>query len=210
MSNSHSRKFQDLTGKKFGRWTVLSLAVRARDNGGASRWLCRCECGTERSVLALQLKSEMSRSCGCLKRELDGRPRPWRVKHHCSREERSRIYRDRYREDGRTNLRRREWRVANLELARADGVLAAQKRRAMELAAPGNGIKKSEWDAICDEFNGACAYCLAPATTMDHVVALSRGGAHDPSNVVPACRFCNFSKHDKSLLQFVMHGRGVV
>jgi len=31
-------------------------------------WVCRCECGTEREVLAAQLKSGGSKSCGCLQR----------------------------------------------------------------------------------------------------------------------------------------------
>jgi hypothetical protein len=48
----------DLTGQQFGQWTALSYA-------GSYRWLCRCECGTEREVLSRSLKNGRSTSCGC-------------------------------------------------------------------------------------------------------------------------------------------------
>jgi hypothetical protein len=32
-------------------------------------WLCRCECGTERTVWSPHLKNGRTRSCGCIKRE---------------------------------------------------------------------------------------------------------------------------------------------
>ena len=68
------------------------------------------------------------------------------------------------------------------------------RRRVRELDGP--GITTEEWEEIVARFGGICAYCkIAPGTTMDHVVPLSHGGAHAPSNVVPACRKCNSSKH---------------
>jgi len=62
----HGRRFIDLTGKRFGRWTVLAIL---RDRG-AVRWLCRCDCGTSRIVHGKLLRKGKSKSCGCLKREL--------------------------------------------------------------------------------------------------------------------------------------------
>jgi 5-methylcytosine-specific restriction endonuclease McrA len=38
-----------------------------------------------------------------------------------------------------------------------------------------------------------CHYCPAPATTVDHVVPVARGGGH-AGNLVPACTSCNASK----------------
>lgn len=57
----------DLTGRKFGRWTVLSRAEN--NNLGQSRWLCRCSCGTEKVVLSGSLCNGSSKSCGCIKKE---------------------------------------------------------------------------------------------------------------------------------------------
>ena len=44
-----------------------------------------------------------------------------------------------------------------------------------------------------------CVYCQAPATSIDHVVPRSRGGAHAWENVVSACHRCNHVKADKAL-----------
>lgn len=41
---------------------------------------------------------------------------------------------------------------------------------------------------------GVCVYCGDPATDRDHVVPRSRGG----TEIVPACRPCNCSKHAKT------------
>lgn len=56
-------KFIDLTGQKFGHWTVIK---RAENIGRYVSWLCRCDCGTERVVQANNLKSGKSTSCGCI------------------------------------------------------------------------------------------------------------------------------------------------
>ena len=49
------------------RWTVLSYAGKRGKN---PLWRSRCECGEVRDVLAFQLVSGRSRSCGCLAGEL--------------------------------------------------------------------------------------------------------------------------------------------
>lgn len=56
-------------GQKFGRWTVVSREPKPGGNGGGRRWLCRCECGTERYVKATSLASGKSKSCGCVLRD---------------------------------------------------------------------------------------------------------------------------------------------
>lgn len=50
----------DLTGKAFGRLTVIRKAT----DTGVTRWLCRCECGSERVVPGSALKAGHVRSCG--------------------------------------------------------------------------------------------------------------------------------------------------
>ena len=64
-------KLQDLTGQKFGRWTVVRRA-KDRIYGSSPKrlvaWTCICDCGRESEVLAYSLrhKKKPSRSCGCL------------------------------------------------------------------------------------------------------------------------------------------------
>lgn len=47
----------DITGKQFNDWTVLSYA-------GNKYWNCRCSCGVEKKVIGRDLKSGVSKSCG--------------------------------------------------------------------------------------------------------------------------------------------------
>lgn len=68
-------KFRDLTGQKFGRWTVLSLASRCciNENGKKDgvRWRCQCDCGTiSDSQLGSHIVYGKSVSCGCLRNEI--------------------------------------------------------------------------------------------------------------------------------------------
>ena len=60
-------KAPDLSGQRFGRWTVMQRAENYRRN---ARWLCQCECGAEGVVLANDLKRGHSTSCGCAKLEV--------------------------------------------------------------------------------------------------------------------------------------------
>lgn len=56
----------DLTGRKFFRWTVLSYAGFDK----AAKWLCRCECGAEKTVAYQNLVTGKSKSCGCYRAEI--------------------------------------------------------------------------------------------------------------------------------------------
>ena len=60
---------EDLTGKRYGRLTVLRLD-KQRENGKSS-WLCQCDCGNQCVVSAYSLHYKKRKSCGCLHRELD-------------------------------------------------------------------------------------------------------------------------------------------
>lgn len=59
---------EDLIGQKFGRWVVLELSENTISYH--SKWLCKCECGTEKIVRAGSLKKGDSKSCGCLNKEI--------------------------------------------------------------------------------------------------------------------------------------------
>lgn len=54
---------EDLTDKRFGRWTVIKRSENQYTI--AERWDCLCDCGTERSVIGNTLKNGSSKSCGC-------------------------------------------------------------------------------------------------------------------------------------------------
>jgi hypothetical protein len=54
----------DLTGQRFGRWTVLGKGP-SPPSWASAHWLCRCSCGAERVVASRHLRSGKSASCGC-------------------------------------------------------------------------------------------------------------------------------------------------
>lgn len=58
----------DISGQKYGRLTAIKFAET--DKGGHSKWLCVCECGTEKVVYGTSLKSGVTKSCGCLRVEV--------------------------------------------------------------------------------------------------------------------------------------------
>lgn len=57
---------KDITGRKFGRLTVIRyLPVEERPNK-TKAWLCKCDCGNEIITSTGKLTSNHTRSCGCL------------------------------------------------------------------------------------------------------------------------------------------------
>jgi hypothetical protein len=57
-----------MDGKRFGKWTVVNRTDRKK----VVYYFCRCDCGTERSVLSVSLRNGKSVSCGCYQ------PEKWR------------------------------------------------------------------------------------------------------------------------------------
>ena len=60
-----------LSGRRFGRLTVLDekISFKNKRNRTECKWLCRCDCGTEKYILERSLLYGNTRSCGCLTRE---------------------------------------------------------------------------------------------------------------------------------------------
>lgn len=67
-------KREDLTGRVFGRLTVVSYSHTHKTPSGQSKasWLCQCECGNQLVVKSQPLKIGNTSSCGCLRNELTG------------------------------------------------------------------------------------------------------------------------------------------
>lgn len=64
--------YKDLSGEKFGRWTITDEAEPKyiKGNRRIRYWNCVCECGTKRAVLERSLKNGTSKSCGCYHSEI--------------------------------------------------------------------------------------------------------------------------------------------
>lgn len=65
-------RYQDLTGMRFGRLTVLR---RGEDNVAKSgrhekTWVCKCDCGRDTIAQSNNLKSGHTVSCGCARKDI--------------------------------------------------------------------------------------------------------------------------------------------
>ena len=66
---------EDLTGKKFGRLTVLYQTddyISRKKGGHYARWHCVCDCDKHNEIdtLSALLKQGKTKSCGCFRAEL--------------------------------------------------------------------------------------------------------------------------------------------
>jgi len=59
--------YKDLTNQVFGRLTVLKYAGATKAK--KAKWECLCSCGKKKTVVAGDLNSGRTRSCGCLQSE---------------------------------------------------------------------------------------------------------------------------------------------
>jgi len=62
-------------------------------------------------------------------------------------------------------------------------------------------LTSDEWQETLEYFDNTCAYCGAKGETLqrDHALPLSKGGYYVQSNIIPACKSCNSSKHDRDM-----------
>jgi len=58
----------DYTGRRYTRWVVVEFAGAGKYR--QARWRCRCDCGNEGIRTSSELSSGHSKSCGCLRSEL--------------------------------------------------------------------------------------------------------------------------------------------
>jgi chromatin remodeling complex protein RSC6 len=103
-----------------------------------------------------------------------------------------------------------KWREENPEKVLAwrnspSGKLSQKKSMAKEQAQRrGHGkLDMKGFVAKCVELQWVCQICgkiLSPETvTIDHIVALSRGGTNELKNLQPLCRMCNCKKQARPM-----------
>lgn len=92
----------------------------------------------------------------------------------------------------------KRWRVENPERRRlSHHRRSARKRRVL------TQLTISQWEWLKQQSGHCCVYCgrhqdECGRLQQEHVVPLSRGGAHTVNNIRPACADCNYRKHDKT------------
>ena len=66
MEKKRAYNYIDLTGKTFGKLTVIKEIDSLKHH---TVWLCRCQCGKETQVEVSNLRNGNTQSCGCLRGE---------------------------------------------------------------------------------------------------------------------------------------------
>lgn len=194
----------ELSGKRYGRWLVISWA-------GESRWNCVCNCGCEAQVYGTLLRGGLSRSCGCLRLEIvreiakSKRKTPEELR-ESERRRHAKYYqspkfwetRRAYKESeaGKASLRK-YYQSDKRKIADAKNRRSIKARRRAALAGK-TILKTSEVAAVYAAWENQCAYCERSmpekGKSIDHVVPVSCGGDDVLANVVPACLPCNKRK----------------
>jgi 5-methylcytosine-specific restriction endonuclease McrA len=87
----------------------------------------------------------------------------------------------------------RQWYAANRERWNAK----TRNREALKKAVSGSPVDFAAVLARDGKVCWLCGLSIATDLTFDHVIPLSRGGAHSSDNLRPAHRSCNSRKHDK-------------
>ncbi len=97
-----------------------------------------------------------------------------------------------------------KWRAENPEKMKGYN----HSRRARKQNAPGT-FTAEQLKARFDYHGNRCVYCLCEGSmTLEHQIPLARGGSNWPSNLVPACGKCNYTKNDKTPSEFAEYRFG--
>jgi 5-methylcytosine-specific restriction endonuclease McrA len=84
------------------------------------------------------------------------------------------------------------------ETTRAAGRRNEATRRARKAGADGR-VTAADWRLVLSILGERCLCCGSEAMpTQDHIVPLSKGGRHHPTNLQPLCRICNERKQARA------------
>jgi hypothetical protein len=176
--------FINLIGKQIGRWTVLR-----RTSGTQTTWVCRCACGSERMVSTSSLRSGMSKSCGCLQKEIVRKPRMSDVERGLSHV--------------RGMLRFRAKRQG-LECTLSDELINVLSKRPCFYC----GHEPTSQKYIREMRNRENSYIPIGAYSGIDRVDNSKG--YTPVNSVPCCWECNRMKRDYTCPDFIERASKII
>lgn len=123
----------DITGQRFGLLTAVRPA--SLTTKGRVQWLCKCDCGKERTVRGDYLKNGHTRSCGCLVTN---------PKTSLNSEERGKL----------RHAATQRWRQSRQAHLRA----YSRERRTTN-----HGLTREAYEEMLAKQNGVCAICCTPS-----------------------------------------------
>jgi 5-methylcytosine-specific restriction endonuclease McrA len=176
---------KDLTGQRFGKWTVESYTDLLSDRGRVY-WNCVCDCGSKKAVLGFNLAQGRSHSChSCAHKTGKGSHARWKKRKpegHAARTSAKCQY-------------IRSARDRGIKFALSDDLVFQLMEGNCTYCGSGPVSESHPSSNGVFKFNG-----------IDRVDN-SRG--YVPDNVVTCCMFCNLAKRDRSVSDFLTWARKV-
>ncbi len=191
-----------LTGQKFNRITVLSFS---HVSNGNSVWNCTCDCGREKKILANDLRTGNTTSCGCVFMEIvKSKPSAMKGKNH--KEDTKILMRKAHSgkkyalgtKHTKQTRDKQRLRMTGSGSPSWKGGVSNQKRKKI-IAANGGFHSRLEWEQLKQINNYTCLCCgrADKKLTKDHIVPITLGGSNDITNIQPLCLSCNIKKRAK-------------
>jgi 5-methylcytosine-specific restriction endonuclease McrA len=209
---------KDLIGQVFGNLTVTKETIYRKYKQVV--WECKCDCGNIHLVPRNSLCNGDTKSCGCLKtKNLLGRSfGEWKVLSKinqrslqgkilwyckCSCGNTSTLSTNQL-TSGKTSSCQKGIHSSLYRHGKSKtkdyNKLVEGKRRANKKHNLTNSITVKELRDRIEFFGNTCVYCQKnPHQHLDHIIPLSKGGAHSIKNLAPSCAKCNLSKASKLL-----------
>lgn len=167
------RQRQDLSGQKFGRWTVLEFSLNA--SGSKAIYKCLCRCGTIKLVRAQNLIHGDSTSCGCFQKE------DVSIRSRC--------------ENPELISPKRIWKSNYSDGCGFETFLKLSQQNCYYCGSP----PANQYNAYASRFrDGKIAQDLFEKCEWSYngLDRLDPNRGHDEDNVVPSCFKCNRAKDD--------------
>ena len=82
----------------------------------------------------------------------------------------------------------------------------AKRRKSIRNANKKSRITKEIIEKVLEIYSGKCAYCGCECYDgyhIDHKIPLSKGGGNEIENLALSCPNCNWSKRDKTDIEFI-------
>jgi hypothetical protein len=219
----------DLTNKKFGKLTAISVAHYKNKRC----WNCICECGKTKIYPTFQLTNGLAKSCGCLRiSDLTGQKFGSLTVIARTKNKRGRIaykcicecgnineYVDGAKlKDGKKKNCGKHKRVVKLGPRLANDLAAKNKIWSSYIS---NAKKKKHEITITKEFaiklfSSNCFYCNAepskviknhgkiPIMKYNGIDRLDNTKGYVENNVVPCCARCNYKKSSDNKIEFIL------
>jgi 5-methylcytosine-specific restriction endonuclease McrA len=191
--------------------TKEARKAKARDYYAENREAVRAKQTEYREANAEEIAAKAKAAYQANPEQMKARAKAWKAANPQRAKELAAAYRERNRELIRAkSLSRyyelmkndpnkvRAWRLSSAQTP--NGIVSSRSARHARRGARMTPEAKAWWLGLVDPL---CTYCGEPATTIDHIIPLSKGGNGERENLTPSCKRCNSRKSQMPVEDFL-------